>query len=463
MGYLSTLKRTAQAELYNREKSATIQFNIDDIDETFYEGIPILLPYQLEWMKDRTPISIDEKSRQIGWSWVMAGRANLQALEDKRDSLYTSYNKESAKQFIKDCRRWAKICNVVVQIIAKTQIMKDSDLNVFEIKYSNGRSIQATAGNSENLRAKPGYDIYLDELGYRQESLDDIFAAASATLIGGGTIRGASTHAGIESEFNAICEAIKKGELNYGHTRVTFREAIKQGLYKRLCQRDGKEWSAAREKTWIDEIYDMYSIRASEELDVVPGDFSGGGKVFNNDMFDKVEHIDTPESIYLRYYDLASSTNANACYSASVKFCLNLDSSTLTICDYFAEQLSPIELNEYIPCQMDEDNEYTFHIIEKEPGSGMYAETIKTEQEMRGHRVYTYRPHISKLQRALPASNAIVKKEINISNDPRLKKLIDLLTKFDGTEKKLVNDVTDCVSGVYDWFRNGEFNAMFGS
>lgn len=463
MGLLSTIKKTAQTTLTNRERANVLKFNIEDIDANFYSGIPILLPYQLAWMRDDRPICIDEKSRQIGWSWVMAGRANLHALEDKRDTLYTSYNKESAKQFIKDVRKWAKICNAVVQIIAKTQIIKDTELNVFEIKYSNGRSVQATAGNSENLRAKPGYDIILDELGYRQESLEDIFAAASATLIGGGTIRGASTHAGIESEFNAMCIKINKGELNYGHSRVTFREAVKQGLYQRLCLRDKKDWTIELEKVWIEEIYDMYSIRASEELDVVPGDFSGGGKVFNNDIFRKVPFIDMPENIYIRYYDLASSTNANACYSASVKFCLNVDNNTLTICDYYAEQLSPIELNQYIPRQMNEDNEYTFHIIEKEPGSGMYAETIKLEQEENGHRVFTYRPTISKLQRALPASGAVTRGEINISDDIRLNKLIDLLTKFDGTEKKLVNDVTDCVSGVYDWYKNSGFNTMFGS
>lgn len=467
MGYLTSIKKTAQTTINNREKSATLSFDFNAIDEEFHKDETVFLPYQLAWMMNRSPIVIDEKSRQIGWSWVMAGRATINGIEDKRDSLYTSYNKESAKQFIKDCRKWAKIFNVVVQIIAKTSILKDSDMNVFEIRFSNGRSVQATAGNSENLRAKPGYDIYLDELAYRQESLEDIFAAASATLIGGGTIRGASTHAGIESEFNVLCESIKKGETAYGHSKVTFRQAIKEGLYKRLCIRDGKQWSAAAEKAWIDEIYSLYGIRASEELDAEPGDFSGGGKVFNSDMFERVHFVPTPDTIYIRYYDLASSTNANACYSASVKFALNSEVQTnnfvkLTIVDYFAEQLSPIDLNAYIRQQVRDDDEYTFHIIEKEPGSGMYAESLKDELEPQGFHIYTYAPRISKLKRALPASNAVVKKEINIDDDPRLKKLIDLLTKFDGTEKKLVNDVTDCVSGVFDWYRN-DFNGMYGS
>lgn len=457
---VKALKTASKNALEAKKNKATIKFDIEQIDEDFYKDEAVLMPYQQEWVLDTTGVSIAEKSRQIGWSFIMALRAVLKAIEDKNDTVYTSYNKDSAKQFIKDCKKWAKICNVVVQIIAQSSFLDDRDLCVFEINFTNGRSIIATAGNSENLRAKPGADIIVDEACYREESLEDILAAGMATLIHGGSIRVGSTHAGLDTDFNKLCNKVKSGEIsNYSHTKTTFREAVKQGLYKRICSKQGIEWTQEKEDAWVLEIYSNYGIRAAEELDAEPCDFSGGGKVFNKKMFLRVPNTFTPETIYIRYYDLASSTDANAYYSATVKMAVDTDSGILTICDYDAQQLDPAEGTAFIKNTVKSDSEYVFHIIEQEPGpsSIRYIEWLK--QELEGHLIYAYQPKISKLLRAIPAANAAQNKDLVIVDEPWVDDFISIISKFDGTKKPLVNDLTDCVSGAFDWFRNG-FNGM---
>lgn len=471
-----SIRDKSRRSLDNRKKAkGNVKFDIEKIDDDFLANETALLGYQVRWINDKSPIGVDEKSRQIGWSWTMACRAVLRAIENKRDSVYTSYNKDSAKQFIKDCKAWSKLFNVICKIITKKVFINEENLNVFELNFPNGRSIIATAGNSENLRAKPGADIYIDEAAYRDEPLQDILAAASATLIHGGTIRIGSTHCGIDSDYNKLVSSVTEGELKYSHTKVTFREAIKQGLYKRICLRNGEEWTQEKENAWVKEIYDLYGIRAVEELDATPSDFSGGGKVFNNEMFKRVSleefsQLTNSETIYLRYYDLASSTDANAYYSASVKVALldlpepikdgnRLIETCLVICDFEAEQLDPLEGTDRIMETVRSDSEFTFHIIEKEPGSSGSRYNAWLANELTGYLVYDYQPKISKLKRAIPASNAVAKTEIRILDIPIMTKFIATISKFDGTKKELVNDLTDCLTGAYDWFRNS--NAMF--
>jgi phage terminase large subunit-like protein len=457
---IRALKSSAKNTLDSRKKSASVSFDLEKIDESFYADDTVLMEYQKEWILDETPVSIAEKSRQIGWSFIMALRAVLKAIEDKNDTVYTSYNKDSAKQFIKDCKKWSKIFNVVIKIIAQSNFIDDRDLCVFELNFTNGRSIIATAGNSENLRAKPGADIIIDEACYREESLEDIMAAGMATLIHGGSIRVGSTHAGLDTEFNALCKKVKAGETNYSHTKTTFREAVKQGLYKRICSKTGQEWTQEKEDKWIKEIYENYGVRAAEELDAEPCDFSGGGKVFNRKMFTRVHRDFHSETIYIRYYDLAATANdANAFYSATVKMAVDTDSGTLTICEFDALQLDPSEGTAFIRDTVKSDSEYVFHIIEQEPGSASirYIEWLK--QELQGYLIYGYQPKINKLMRAIPASNAVQQKEILIVDEDWTDEFIGIISKFDGTKKILVNDLVDCISGAYDWYKNG-FNMM---
>lgn len=48
-----------------------------------------------------------------------------------------------------------------------------------------------------------------------------------------------------------------------------------EGLFKRVCLRLGKPWTAEDERTWMDGVYKFYGAGAEEELDCIPAN-SGG-------------------------------------------------------------------------------------------------------------------------------------------------------------------------------------------
>jgi phage FluMu gp28-like protein len=52
-------------------------------------------------------------------------------------------------------------------------------------------------------------------------------------------------------------------------------EAVDQGLFRRICQMNGVEWTQELENDWVNEMYEFYGDDAAEELDCVPAK-SGG-------------------------------------------------------------------------------------------------------------------------------------------------------------------------------------------
>jgi len=96
-----------------------------------------------------------------------------------------------------------------------------------------------------------------------------------ALLIWGGEVRIISTHNGDDHPFNALVNDCRAGRLPYSLHRVTFADAMRDGLYHRVCQREGIEWTAEGEKKFEAEIRAQYGDDAEEELDCVPKHGSG--------------------------------------------------------------------------------------------------------------------------------------------------------------------------------------------
>ena len=77
----------------------------------------ILLPYQRDWILDRSPVKVCEKSRRTGITWASALESVLVASADKSgggmDVYFMTYAEEDAKDFIRDCETWAKVVGVL--------------------------------------------------------------------------------------------------------------------------------------------------------------------------------------------------------------------------------------------------------------------------------------------------------------------------------------------------------------
>jgi phage FluMu gp28-like protein len=235
----------------------------------------VLLPYQQAWVADESQVCVAEKSRRVGLSWAEACKSVLKAAPaNGDDTWYIGYNKDMSEEFIRDCAFWAQHFNVVAGELEEFMFNdEERDILAFRIRFASGLRITALSSRPSNLRGKQGR-VVIDEAAFH-DKLGELLKAAFALLIWGGTVSIISTHDGVENPFNELINDIRAGKKPYSLHRITFDEAIAQGLCKRVFLSTGRTWSAQAEAEWAETIRAIYRPNDSEELDVIPSQ-SGG-------------------------------------------------------------------------------------------------------------------------------------------------------------------------------------------
>lgn len=238
----------------------------------------VLLPYQQAWIADTSPVKVCEKSRRVGLSWAEAADAALTAAADRGaggdDCWYIGYNQDMAKEFIRDVGFWAKHYQLVAyEMEASVLRDEDKDILTFVIHFASGFRVTALSSRPSNLRGKQGV-VIIDEAAFHDD-LPGLLKAAMALLMWGGKVRVISTHDGDGNPFNELVLDCRARKVPYRLHRIEFREAVGQGLFRRICLATGKPWSSAAEAAWMQEMYAFYGDNAAEELDVIPSSGSG--------------------------------------------------------------------------------------------------------------------------------------------------------------------------------------------
>lgn len=239
----------------------------------------VFLDYQGKWVIDKAIVKVMEKSRRIGLSWGEAEDAvECAASSSGMDVWYIGYTKDMAIEFILDCAQWAQhLQGFASEIESGEEIFIDGEerqsVLKFSITFASGNRITALSSTPRNLRGKQGR-VIIDEAAFHTD-LAGLIKAAMALLIWGGEVRIISTHNGDDNPFNTMVKDIRAGRLPYSLHRVTFAEAMRDGLYRRVCQRTGKAWTAEGEAKWEADIRAQYGDDAEEELDCVPKNGSG--------------------------------------------------------------------------------------------------------------------------------------------------------------------------------------------
>lgn len=249
----------------------------DHLHET---SAPVLLPYQQRWVADASPVKVAEKSRRVGLTWAEAADDVLfSASAEGDDTLYVGYNQDIAKEFIRTCADWARAYNQVAGEIDEF-LFKDRDkdgnerdIQAYRIRFASTHEIVALSSRPTNIRGRQGR-VVLDEFAFHGEQ-KELLKAALALLIWGGSVRIISTHDGDDNEFNQLIEEIRKGRLDYGLHRITFDDALNDGLYQRICAKRKMPWSADGEAAFRARIIKDYGAGADEELFCIPR--AGGG------------------------------------------------------------------------------------------------------------------------------------------------------------------------------------------
>jgi phage FluMu gp28-like protein len=246
----------------------------------------VLLRYQQTWISDPAGVKFMEKSRRIGITWGTGSDCVLTAATSEReggmDVWYISYNEDSGKEFIRDCSKWCRWLGIAATDMGLVILEEDDEgelkgIRAFQITFPlTGFRITALTSMSRNIRGKQGR-VIIDEAAFHDD-LPGVLKAALALRMWGGEVWVMSSHDGVDNPFNLLCEEIRDGKKpTYSLHRVTIEDALADGLYKRICEVTGAEYSPDNEQKWLAELEAEYGDGAREELYCEP---SRGGQSY---------------------------------------------------------------------------------------------------------------------------------------------------------------------------------------
>jgi phage FluMu gp28-like protein len=244
---------------------------------------PALLPYQQRWVADTAQLKVAEKGRRVGLTWAEASDDVLIASAAGGSNVfYISATQDMAREYIEACAMWARVFNFTATQVGES-IFEDGDdaqgnrrfIKTYEISFpGSGHRIVALSSRPTNLRGKQGV-VVIDEAAFAND-LAGLLKAAMAMLMWGDKVRIISTHDGVENAFNALIQDIRAGKRGKATVhRITFGDAVAEGLFERVCLRKGLTWTQAMQDDWVRAARAFYGDDAAEELDVVPSRSSG--------------------------------------------------------------------------------------------------------------------------------------------------------------------------------------------
>lgn len=232
----------------------------------------IFLKYQLNFLEaiDKNQVVVYEKSRRIGITWAAAYYALEQAAATAGCNVYyISYNESAAKEFVEDVKKWSRAVNIGFEATGQELINnQDKDELSFFVRFNSGFKIVALCSSPRVLRGKQGL-IIIDEAAFH-DNLGAILTSALAMLVWGGKVVIISTHDGDDNAFYKMVEDIRKKVIPYKLLRTTFDEAIADGLYDKICEKQKKPNDVKNQDLWRLEIINQYASGADEELFCIP-------------------------------------------------------------------------------------------------------------------------------------------------------------------------------------------------
>lgn len=244
----------------------------------------VLLGYQADIARqcELHDVVLVEKSRRTGATWGAAADAVLRSASPRNgggmDTLYMGTSHDMAKEFIDAAAMWSRLFEKAV--VATGDVIFDDGsekgIQALKIDFASGFSIVALSSKPRSLRGRQGFAI-LDEAAF-VDNLSELIKAAMAFLIWGGKVLIISTHNGADNPFNQLITEIRAGRLKYGIVRFDLDDALRDGLFERICLLNSHkhgEWTPAKEADWREDLIGKYGDGADEELYCIPSQGSG--------------------------------------------------------------------------------------------------------------------------------------------------------------------------------------------
>src|ERR1051326_6048415 len=170
--------------------------------------------FQVAHLNDDSTFRIEDKSRQIAWSWNSAAEAVAEAILDNRSSIFVSITLDEAKEKI----RYARSVFENLEGIRLPKIVSDNQLL---LEFENGARL--ISHSSRPPRGKARMNVYLDEFAHVQHDRQ-IYTAALPVISKGGRLRIGSSPMGASGVFWEIFTECLRKYPGYNRRRTPWWE-----------------------------------------------------------------------------------------------------------------------------------------------------------------------------------------------------------------------------------------------
>jgi phage FluMu gp28-like protein len=179
----------------NDLKTERAEFLVENLDLPAATGVDGARweHFQIEHLNDDSTFRIENKSRQIAFSWTCAAEAVAEAILDAQSSVFGSINLEEAKQKIRYARLVYEVLGRRVRNLPR--LTKDNDQL---LELDNGARIVSHPAKAP--RGMPGYNVILDEFAHVQHDRK-VYVGAVPVLSKGGRLRMGSSPFGASGIF----------------------------------------------------------------------------------------------------------------------------------------------------------------------------------------------------------------------------------------------------------------------
>lgn len=255
----------------------------DDLDP-LAEGI--LMAHQRAWLEDHSDLKIAEKGRRTGITFAEALDDTLIAAASRQaggdNVFYIGDTRDKGREFIGYVAHFARVVAgelaEVEEFVFEDQREDGSSkhISAYRVRFASGYRVEALSSRPENIRGLQGV-VVIDEAAFHQD-VRAVIDAVNALLIWGGKIRVISTHNGSLNPFNELIREARAGKSPWKIHFIPFGDAVRNGLFKRVCLMRGKTWSPEAEAEWETQIRSAYGSRSAQmhqELDAIPADAEG--------------------------------------------------------------------------------------------------------------------------------------------------------------------------------------------
>lgn len=259
-----------------------------------------LLTYQGEISRACAAHSVTfvEKSRRTGATFGAAAdavlRSGAQRAAGGMDTLYMGTSADMAREFVDASGGWARRLELAITVQDEVLFDDGSEkgIKATRIDFASGFSVVALPSRPRVLRGRQGF-VIIDE-GAFVDDLKEVLKAAIALTMWGGSVLVISTHNGAANIFAETIANIRAGRLPYGLVRFDLDQALRAGLYERICLvSNGRQvWSPEGEADWRENLIRTYGDGADEELYCVPS--QGGGVVLPRVLVEARARADIP-------------------------------------------------------------------------------------------------------------------------------------------------------------------------